>query len=196
VALLDVPTVVVVKVGGSLFSLPDLGPRLRSWLDRWRDSKVYLIPGGGATADVIRSFDRTHSLGEETAHWLALRALSLNVHLLQAFLPNACIIDPFEFAAGDEPCDGHLPHCWAVTSDSVAARFAVVSGASHLILLKSTSIPEGISWEEAGKRGFVDTYFAQVLRQAPALEVCAVNLRAWHPEMETTTPPAREPCQH
>lgn len=51
---------VVVKVGGSLFDLPDLGPRLRAWLKTLRTADVLLVPGGGPTADVVRSLDRAH----------------------------------------------------------------------------------------------------------------------------------------
>jgi aspartokinase-like uncharacterized kinase len=65
---------VVVKVGGSLFDLPDLGPRLEVWLGARRS--VVLVPGGGPTTDVVRALDRTHRLGEEAAHWLALRSIS------------------------------------------------------------------------------------------------------------------------
>ena len=72
-------SVVVVKVGGSLYDLPDLGSRLRAWLtEQCAGDDVVLVPGGGGTADVIRHFDRVHGLGEETSHWLALRALTLN----------------------------------------------------------------------------------------------------------------------
>ena len=60
----------VVKVGGSLFDLPGLGPCLRRWLDGL-DGDVILVPGGGPTADVVRTFDRRQVLGQEKAHWLA-----------------------------------------------------------------------------------------------------------------------------
>ena len=69
---------IVVKVGGSLFDLPDLGTRLAAWLRQFEESNVLLVPGGGAAADAIRDFDRVHQLGEETSHWLAIQALSLN----------------------------------------------------------------------------------------------------------------------
>ena len=186
----------VVKVGGSLYDLPDLGPRLQAWL-RQAGPAVLLVPGGGPTADVVRNFDRIHQLGEERAHWLALGALQLNAHFLTWLLPSAAVIDHPEQAAGGvavlnafsflsrekASCrKGRLPHCWAVTSDAIAARAAVVAGAAELILLKSVAIPEGISWEEAARGGFVDEWFAPALREAPpSLRVRAVNFREWRP---------------
>jgi 5-(aminomethyl)-3-furanmethanol phosphate kinase len=181
---------VVVKVGGSLFDLPDLGPRLRAWLKWLHGAEVLLVPGGGPTADVVRAFDRGHALGEEAAHWLALRALTLNAHFLQAVLPEAAIVpqphgggllailDPYLFVCADEGKAGCLPHCWEVTSDAVAARAAVVVRARRLVLLKSVTIPEGMAWDEAGRCGLVDSWFARVLEQAPVpLTVSAVNIR-------------------
>lgn len=181
---------VVVKVGGSLFDLPDLGPRLRIWLKRLPDAEVLLVPGGGPTADVVRAFDRLQALGEEAAHWLALRALTLNAHFLQALLPEATVVpqphdrgllsilDPYPFVCADEGQAGCLPHCWAVTSDAVAARAAVVARARQLVLLKSVTVPDGMAWDEAGRRGLVDGWFARVLEQAPnSLAVSAVNFR-------------------
>jgi aspartokinase-like uncharacterized kinase len=183
-----------VKVGGSLYDLPDLGPRLQRWLAAEIHSPAVLVPGGGATTDVVRELDRRHALGEERAHWLALRALSLNAHFLAALLPGAAVIEePTDFGA-DQPAvvilDAHaflsrdegrhgaiLPHAWAVSSDSVAARAAVVAGAARLILLKSVGVPGGLNWDEAGQRCLVDLTFAAVLRAAPRLEVRVVNFR-------------------
>ena len=185
----------VVKVGGSLYDLPDLGSRLRAFLrDQCARASVILVPGGGPTVDAVRLLDRLHALGEETSHWLALRALTLNAHFLAALLPptrivgaldewnrsEVAILDVHAFARADELRPGRLPHIWAVTSDAFAARIAVVFNADALILLKSTTIPQGMDWSEAGRRGWVDEWFAEVLREAPAeLQVRAVNLRTF-----------------
>jgi aspartokinase-like uncharacterized kinase len=179
----------VVKVGGSLFDLPDLGPRLRGWLATRAASDVLLVPGGGAAADVVRDLDRCHALGEEKAHWLALRALTLTAHFLAELLPGAsvladpretaglAILDAHAFARADEGRPGCLPHSWDVTSDSVAARAAVVAGAGRLILLKSVTLPDGADWTEAARRGIVDPAFPGVVCRAGLL-VEALNWRA------------------
>jgi aspartokinase-like uncharacterized kinase len=201
----------VAKVGGSLLDLLDLGPRLERWLATGGPARpgvpgipagrdVLLVPGGGATADVVRRLDACHGLGPERAHWLALGAMALNAHFLAALvsswdrqpclsapkrtgrLPVPRVLDALAFARADEGRPGCLPHSWEVTSDAIAARVAVVAGAGELVLLKSVDVPEGIDWEEAGRRGLVDPAFAGVVRQAgPGLCVRAVNLRAWEP---------------
>jgi aspartokinase-like uncharacterized kinase len=191
-----------VKVGGSLFDLPHFGTRLRAWLDQFCSlgTPLLLVPGGGATADVIRRLDQIHALGEEQAHWLALRALTLNAHFLASLLPDAAVtgdvaacaplwqrqrpavLDGHAFAEADEKRPERLPHRWAVTSDSLAVRAADVAEARQLILLKSVTIPPGLDWTEASRAGFVDGYFAEALsRRATAFEVRAVNLREWRP---------------
>jgi aspartokinase-like uncharacterized kinase len=194
---IDEPGPVVVKVGGSLFDLPDLGPRLRHWLTQQPGGRVLLIPGGGPAADLIRQFDELHRLGEEEAHWLAVSALTLTARFLAALLSSplspaivvaqaqACagerlqgrilVLDPYAFAYADEGQPGCLPHSWNVTSDSIAARVARVVGASELILLKSVSLPAGIDWTESGKRGLVDGYFAEAVGNS--LPIRFVNFR-------------------
>ncbi len=191
-------TLAVVKIGGSLYDLPDLGPRLRRWLAvHDGGSHVVLVPGGGALVEVLRRLDHCHGLGEETSHWLALRALTVNAHFLASLLPPAYVIgdvdelprawdkgllpvlDLHEFATADESRCGRLPHTWAVTSDALSARVAVVLQARQLVLLKSTTIPPNIDWREAGRLGLVDAQFSEVLRDAQAdLYVRAVNLRS------------------
>jgi aspartokinase-like uncharacterized kinase len=192
----------VVKVGGSLYEWPHLRKRLRSWLvAEWSSGfGVILVPGGGRTADAVRELDRRHGLGEENSHWLALRALSLNAHFLAALLPFARVIedvkdaeetwfagqtpilDVHAFARADEGRAGCLPSSWTVTSDSLAARAAVIHEADYLVLLKSVTIPQGMDWEEAAKRGFVDTWFAWTLQRASdRLRVQSLNFRDWRP---------------
>jgi aspartokinase-like uncharacterized kinase len=168
----------VIKVGGSLFDLPELGLRLRKWLAERLADRVILVPGGGSAAEVVRQYDRLHGLGAEVAHWLALSALTLNARFLAALLPDATVVphpeacaalwlqkripilDAYAFARADEGQPGCLPHCWMVTSDSLAARVARVAGAGELILLKSIALPTDMDWIEAGKQGLVDDYFA------------------------------------
>jgi aspartokinase-like uncharacterized kinase len=180
----------VVKVGGSLFNLPDLASRLRAWLDREVSGPALLVPGGGQAVEALRRLDRAHRLGQEACHWLALRLVTVNAHLLAALLDEAevsgdlaswtdgClrILDAYAFARDDEGRPGALPHQWEVSSDSVAARAAVVFEARQLWLLKSTNPPAG-GWEAAAREGLVDAHFSRVI--PPNLAVRLVNLRAY-----------------
>jgi 5-(aminomethyl)-3-furanmethanol phosphate kinase len=182
---------IVVKVGGSLFDLPNLRSRLRQWLTELGDANVLIVPGGGATAEAIRALDRTHQLGEGAAHWLAIEALSVNARFLQALLPEVrlfgdflpevqghlFLLDALPFFQADEARHDHLPHRWQVTSDSLAARAATLLTARELILLKSVDW-SGADWAEAGRAGVVDGYFADAMQMAPALHARVVNFRA------------------
>jgi hypothetical protein len=213
--------VIVVKVGGSLFDHPALGPGLRDFLQTLAPKEVLLVPGGGPVADAVRKLDRTHQLGEEAAHWLALRSLGVTTHLLESVLglareeptprPPPCregeqdlrnritfkgsgevshtltpslqgggrgvgLLDAFAFAVEDESRPGALPHTWSVTTDSIAARAAVVFRAERLVLLKSVDVPTGTTWETAAANGWVDAHFPQIARTL-ACPVETVNFR-------------------
>ncbi len=188
----------VVKVGGSLYDLPDLAGRLGAWLATLAAPRVMLVPGGGAAADVVRDLDRRHRLGEAVAHELALRAMTLNAWFLSSLLapvagllpvdnPLVCppsarltLLDAHAFAAADAARHpGALPACWDATSDAVAARAAVVLGADELVLLKSADLPQPCDWAEAGRRGVVDPVFVRLVLAAPGLRVRVVNLRCF-----------------
>jgi aspartokinase-like uncharacterized kinase len=180
---------IVVKVGGSLYDLPELGPRLRAFLASLPESDRLIVPGGGKAADVVRALDAVHDLGQVVSHWLALRACALNSHLLQALLPGArivaapeagrglAILDPLAFAEIDDGRPRCLPYSWDTTSDAVAARAAVVAG-GELVLLKSATVPAGMSWREAAQMGYVDMVLPGIVESA-GLRVRAVNLREW-----------------
>lgn len=196
---------VVVKVGGSLYDHPRLGPGLREYLAELAPAPVLLVPGGGAATDAVRAWDRVHGLGAEAAHWVAVRSLSAAGELLARLLfdtperfdgggglcgwaefrsgrptanrPPVLVLDPHPFADLDDVRDGALPHTWDVTTDSIAARVAAVFAAERLVLLKSADIPAGTPWETATERGWVDRHFPRVVA-AHGLHPQAVNFRA------------------
>jgi 5-(aminomethyl)-3-furanmethanol phosphate kinase len=183
---------VIVKVGGSLYDVPDLAVRVRDWLDRSCAARTLLVPGGGPLANAIRGLDRIHRLGEEASHWLALQALSVNAHMLSLLLPEMpllpavpqagevagrFILDPLPFFKEDERHAGCFPHLWQVTSDSLAVRVAMRAAAAELVLLKSVAWQAADGWVNAARTGVVDGFFDEALRRAPKLAVRVVNLR-------------------
>ncbi|MGI8979251.1 MAG: hypothetical protein ACR2FY_08505 [Pirellulaceae bacterium] len=181
----------VVKVGGSLFrhqpeapaketAARELPAALASWMARQPPAVHVLIAGGGEFADAVRRADAAHGLGDEAAHWLCVDALSVTARLLGALvhasvvtrpeeipcsIPSLCIFDPAPFLHASDP----LPHTWAVSSDSIAARIAEHLAASELVLLKSC-LPT------TAMQGYVDEYFP--IAAANMARVRCVNLRS------------------
>jgi len=179
--------------GGSLLDWPELPGRLAAFLEAQcghaaclRD-KAVLIAGGGPFADLIRTMDQTHDLGDQKAHRLAIRSLDLTAELLAALLPGfavvhrpedlwACrnlgqvpILAPGRFLEEvDDRGPDPLAASWDVTSDSIAARIAVLLGARRLVLLKSVGLSADIDRGEAARIGLVDAMFPRI---ASALEV-------------------------
>jgi 5-(aminomethyl)-3-furanmethanol phosphate kinase len=205
------PSLTVIKVGGSLLDWPGLPGRLTEFLDGRRTSKpaerLALIAGGGPAADLIRTLDRIHGLGDQTAHVLALHALDLTAIVLAAIVPGSQAVDRIEALTGawdagvvpilaprpflsviDQPGSGSgldpLPASWDVTSDSIAARIAVYLEADALIMLKSASLPPGASRDidTAARLGFVDPTFPAAARAMP--RVAYLNLREPAAELE------------
>ncbi len=174
----------VVKVGGSLFDHPKLGPALAKWLNIQSETTIFLVAGGGRFADAVRKMDCIHTLGEEAAHWAALASLSAPSAILKAMLAKYEIpkrlefIDCLEFARSDDDNLMTLPYSWRVTTDSIAARIAMTYGCQRLALLKSLEILEGTSWDVAAKNGWVDDYFPTIACLA-TFEIVTVNFRDW-----------------
>lgn len=181
----------VIKVGGSLFDLAGLGPKLNAWLGRFKGSRVVLIPGGGQLADVIRQCDKTLALGSDQAHQLALHAMAMNGKMLETALPGAactdtiqCLIDGLARGSRVIFCPDQwlrsgaeaLPRSWDVTSDSIAAYCAGRWHAKELILLKSRHADLNQSWEQLAADGLVDAYFPKLASKLPSVRI--VDFRA------------------
>lgn len=173
----------VIKLGGSLLSMPDLIPSFRAWIVRQPPAANVVIVGGGAAADAVREADHLHRLDETTAHWLCIRMMSVQAEMLAALLPEATLIDDFvrcsehvnvsglsvfdveRFLRNDEPTTPGmpLPHGWHVTSDSIAARVAQLLEVDELVMLKSTLPPRGSDVRSLAACGYVDEYFPQAV---------------------------------
>jgi aspartokinase-like uncharacterized kinase len=194
--MMSADDIVVVKLGGSLLTMPGLGARLRAWLDALPTRKTILVVGGGAAADAIRALDSVHHFGEEQAHWLAVRAMSLNARVVAQLLPASrfltaledceetwatdctAIIDPVPVLLGDWGKPGELPRSWSVTSDSIAVRVAQLAGAQALFLLKACDVQGGASWEQRAHAGIVDAWFPKIAMRVPKIELIAFQTEA------------------
>ncbi len=187
----------VIKVGGSLLDLPELGLGLRCWLAEHSASRNLLVPGGGPLADAIRTYHRAHQLQEEQSHWLAIRTMQINAVLLHHLLGDApiidhpldmpekgiAILDAFSFCCGDDDNVDALPHSWQVTSDSIAARVAIAGNAASLVMLKSVDLQAPYDWEQVAEAGGVDHAFGSVVSQG-RFEVQWINFRKLIPDRE------------
>ncbi len=195
---MNAPPVVVMKLGGSLLTLPDLDRRLESLVAQRSDMRPVIICGGGAAVDLVRQAQSRHGLSDEAAHWLALRAVTLNEALVARLLPRATsvgnglqlsqaweehlwpIVCAETWLQNDERSGRtSLPHHWDVTSDSIAAWVALQIPASELALLKSVELPREASVIAAAKAGFVDRYLPRL--DTSTLRLSWVNLRAPRP---------------
>jgi aspartokinase-like uncharacterized kinase len=196
---------VVYKLGGSLLTLTDLDRRLGSLLKQRLPLPVQSSPsrplhrvvlvGGGAAADLVRGWDRSHQFGDERSHDLALAAMAFNARLVNALFHNcvlvtkrssirrACasgsiaLLDPQGALDEAERRSAEpLPRSWDVTSDSIAAYLSIHWRAAALVLVKSSPRPPGQSASDAARRRLVDKYFPQLAGRIPV--VGWTNLRS------------------
>ena len=187
-------TLQVVKIGGSLWTLPDLPQRLHTWLNQQPPAPRVLLNGGGALADVIRETEARFAFSSETSHWLCVDVLGVSANLLAAMSPQAGRAERLaevrtyaaQWAEDSPPLIFHpvswlketpaeiLPRSWDAATDSIAARLAEALSA-ELVLLKSADPPA--SGENSD---YTDAYFS--LASAALAKTRAVNLRGFQEE--------------
>ena len=191
----------VYKIGGSLLDLPELPAVIRDVLAQRAQTAALLVVGGGAAADLVRGWDRFHSLGEEASHELALAAMDLNAALLSRLVPGlreVRSVHQVRAAASDNvagllcadcfiksaQAQGHAPleHSWRITSDSIAAWTARIVAPAELVLLKSVPLPGGLSLPDAARDRLVDEAFPEIAADLPSIGW--VNARAATPVIE------------
>lgn len=168
----------VVKIGGSFFARDDYASRFTAWLRQQTPMHSVIVAGGGIWADAVRHLDQQYGMPTSTAHWMAIRAMSVTSWLLACGTrelqyvdrfttlldelsqpkPVRVVFDTLRYLQCEEPDQNGipLPHGWHVTSDSIAARLVHVLGAHELVLLKAAPAD---SLREAVCSGIVDDYF-------------------------------------
>ena len=180
----------VVKFGGSLLSRADYSCALAAWLSA-QPAPVHrvFVVGGGEPVEALRRVDARYPMGAEAAHWRAISLMQENARCLGDQLPQLVraetlarlrarlatpgnsLLLPEAFLREEEPYapGTPLPTGWHVTSDSIAARLAVLLGARRLRLLKSRSpsSAELCDWNVASRRGLVDPFFPRLAGDIP-----------------------------
>jgi len=121
-----------------------------------------VVPGGGASADVVRDLDERFGLRPGTAHWMAVLAMDQYGLLLADLIPGAATVRTLDEASerregagvllASEPLRqaDPLPHAWSVTSDSIAAWVAMQLRVRLLVLLKDGHGMAALSASPAG----------------------------------------------
>ena len=191
----------VVKVGGSLFDLPDLGQRLRQWLAVQPPAHNVLIAGGGPLVEQIRAWHAEEPIEDAAAHWMCVDLLTVTAHMLHAWMPEIPLVEddcllcqrvgePGATIFGPAPWMRHsepglpgtwLPSNWETTSDSIAGRLAAALLADEFVLMKSALPRRKTSRELSALAavGYIDSVLAQMAPELPRTRL--VNLRALPP---------------
>lgn len=168
----------MIKVGGSLCESRMLAPLAAVIRAIAETCRVTIIPGGGPFASLVRDWDRRLHLSDFASHWMAVAAMNQYGLLLESQGLGAAVEDPamlcssevgariflpYRFLLDTDP----LPHCWSLTSDSIAAYLASLFQANRLVLLKATdAVPmSSCSAKSAVASGIVDEYFDRYLSE-------------------------------
>lgn len=197
----------VVKVGGSLFPMPELATRLREWLASQPPAHNVLVAGGGSLVEQVRILNSIEPIEDIAAHWMCVDILTVTAHLLHAWLPETPLVEDDRLLCqrvgeagstifGPAPWLRHgepglpgtwLSTSWETTSDSVAGRLAVALRADEFVLLKSRLPRRGSPREMSALAaiGYVDSMLAKMAPELPPTRL--VNLRS-DPVSETRVP--------
>lgn len=180
------PSLVVLKVGGSLLARPDWPTLVHRLVAARGPGACCLVVGGGAVVDGLRTLDRAVPQSPRLMHALAIDAMRLTARLVAATvdLPLAAV-PPQDGSVAVLDVPGWLqagswiaplPAGWQVTSDSIAACVSVTHGAS-LLLAKSVPPPpcpgdlDRVS--ALAQAGWVDEYFPAAALSLATIEWAA-----------------------
>lgn len=173
----------VIKIGGSLCSDDALADWLQRLVDTARGAAV-IVPGGGPFADQVREAQRRWNFADDTAHWMAIRAMeqfALMLCGLQRELVAVDSITAIEAALANQALPVWLPTVmlqsapdiaqnWTMSSDSLALWLAQQLQAEELALVKYHSLDDAtLSVSQLQQLNILDAGFAEQLQQSAPL---------------------------
>jgi aspartokinase-like uncharacterized kinase len=196
----DVNCDLVVKIGGGLLAQAGRLDAVLAEIALVRQGgPLLVVPGGGPFADAVREVDRRIRLSDDAAHWMAVLAMDQYAHLINSRLAGGVVVSgpdeiasaldaggipvlaPYQWLRDVDP----LPHCWEVTSDSIAAWVAGQLDAGRLVLVKPAGADGG---------DLVDAYFRQVLPGGIEWEIVpADRIETWAAALRAPTRALNEP---
>jgi aspartokinase-like uncharacterized kinase len=167
---------VVLKLGGSLLTLPNWPDRIADLVDDVRRTtpRLIVVVGGGPPVDGLRAIDAAAPQSAELMDRLAIESLRLSATLVAASLSlprsrapgraaPAWVLDAAGWLSGAGRRHS-LPVGWQVTSDSIAAAVATANRAD-LLLAKRVPPPGPASdLESLAAAGWVDEHFPTAAR--------------------------------
>jgi len=198
-------TPVVVKLGGSLLTLPDLAERLHAVLKLLHPHKALIIVGGGAAADEIRQLDQRRGLTATQAHWDAISAMTLNAEIVSRVCGRLPVVsNRFDAETAWQHHKGvllnaaaflrtehakysrSLPESWSVTSDSIAAFVALHWPSQEIVFCKSCNLISS-DINQICQESLLDAWFPNLLTplQQSGVKLRWLNLRAAIPQMQS-----------
>lgn len=171
---------IVVKLGGSLEQSGTLLDCLNQIEQRYQNTQVVIVPGGGAFADQVRLAQTRWQFDDRTAHVMALLAMQQIALLIKGLKKqfalagsvaaiktqaNPATIQIWSPDINELDAAG-IPASWEFTSDSLAAWLAGAVSASDLILVKSAAIESDLSLSALAAQNIVDNAFCKTVQNA------------------------------
>jgi len=170
-------TLTVIKLGGSLMRCSELDDWLTTAHSLAAMSNIIFVPGGGEFADKVRETQVSLGLDDQTAHRLALLAMSQYGYYLAGRNKNLHIVEDVESLSSSIgksalllwlptvllKDESEIPASWDFTSDSIALWLATKLSANSLILVKAKAMKQTKKRvEECIKNNTLDKGFQQL----------------------------------
>lgn len=169
----------VIKLGGSLFDLPNLVDRLLCLVQHWPDMANFVVVGGGPAADMVRNWDDAWGLGEIRRHHLSIFAMNWNAKQIfkhhSAFhtvrntrsIPEnlkfaVVFAEPFLNSQAASSNRNAVPASRHITSDSIAAYVADILHAEQLVMCKSLDCFSNVDRTSVGHQRDFDHHLIDV----------------------------------
>ncbi|MCA9131267.1 MAG: hypothetical protein KDB22_29485, partial [Planctomycetales bacterium] len=76
----------VVKLGGSLLTLPSLREKFLRWCYDHPHPLSLIVVGGGTVVDAVRAIDQANPIEDEFAHWLCIDLMRHTARLAHQIL--------------------------------------------------------------------------------------------------------------